>query len=406
MFLHAHKLIFSVFFVLISAFTAWSQTPAWFKADSTTTVSLLTCAPGSIIYELEGHAALRVRQADGTDITVNWGLFDFKKPNFVYRFVKGETDYMAGAYPTEYFLREYLATGRRVTEFELNLTENQKRALLDAVAVNVRPENAVYRYNYVRENCSTAILDHIERALGDTLTMPAVPADLAEATSFRKAMQHYHRNYPWYQFGIDLALGHELDRPINTRELAFAPAALAEMAPGITSGGKTVFKPGVAITPGQSEGIALGPTPWWHTPMAAGIITAVIALCLSIYDFRNKRLSRWFDSLFYLTLGLAGCVIVFLVFISTHYASSPNWLLLWINPLCLITAAGLWIRRSYRLIRAIQALNIAAIAVYFILVAFGPVRTNSAFFPFIFADAVRAITFITLSRNVITKKVK
>lgn len=400
-----HKLYLSVFVMLMSVLTVYGQTLPWFRADSATVVSLLTCAPGSIIYELEGHAALRVRQSDGTDITVNWGLFDFNKPNFVYRFVKGETDYMAGAYPTSRFLREYLATGRRVTEFELNLTQEQKKALLEAVALNVRPENAVYRYNYVRENCSTAILDHIERATGQPLTMPDVPTDLTDATTFRRAMQHYHRNYPWYQFGIDLALGHKLDEPIDARELAFAPAALTEMAPAITSGGKLLFKPGVAITPGTEEGVALGPTPWWQTPMATGLLIAAIALLSSIYDIKRRRLSRWFDSLFYLAIGLAGCVITFLVFVSTHYASSPNWLMLWINPLCLLIAAGVWWHRAYASLRILQTLNLAAIVIYLLLIVFGPVRTNPAFFPFIFADTVRALTFITVSRNVITKKV-
>lgn len=66
--------------VLLPMLPVCARNANWFHADSSTVVSLLTCAPGSIIYELEGHAALRVRQADGTDITVNWGLFDFKSP--------------------------------------------------------------------------------------------------------------------------------------------------------------------------------------------------------------------------------------------------------------------------------------------------------------------------------------
>lgn len=139
--------------------------------------------------------------------------------------------------------------------------------------------------------------------------------------------------------------------------------------------------------------------------MAAGIAVAAVALLLSVRDIKRRRLSRWFDSLFYLALGLAGCVIAFLVFVSTHYASSPNWLLLWINPLCLLIAICIWLRRTYPLLRILQSLNVAVIVIYLLLIVFGPVRTNPAFFPFIFADTVRAITFISVSRNVITKKV-
>ena len=400
-----HRLPLTALFLLLAWLAAAGQPAAtWFRADSSTVVSLLTCAPGSIIYELEGHAALRVRQADGTDITVNWGLFDFKKPNFVYRFVKGETDYMAGAYPTAYFLREYLVTGRRVTQYDLLLTQEQKAAILKAVEENVRPENAVYRYNYVRENFATAILDHIERATGHPRVMPERPSDLADATTFRNAMSHHHRNYPWSQFGIDLALGHGLDAPIDSRELAFAPAALAAMAPEITSDGKRVFADGVALTPGEPEGTACGPTPWWLTPIAAGTAVALLALALSVRDILLRRLSRWFDSIFYLLLGLAGCVITFLVFVSTHYAASPNWLLLWINPLCLVIAVCIWFKRTYKALAVVQWLNLVGIAVYLALAAFGPLRPNSAFFLFLTADAARALTFLIIPSNVFSKK--
>ena len=69
-------------------------------------VSLVTCAPGRQIYELEGHTGLRL-QWEGNDMVANWGLFDFNSPNFVYRFVKGETDYCAGICPTPYFIHQY-----------------------------------------------------------------------------------------------------------------------------------------------------------------------------------------------------------------------------------------------------------------------------------------------------------
>lgn len=81
--------------------------PLGFAAESTAAlrVSLLTCAPGREVYQLEGHTALRLIETPDSitqndyDIVVNWGVFDFTTPNFVYRFVKGATDYMAVAIP-------------------------------------------------------------------------------------------------------------------------------------------------------------------------------------------------------------------------------------------------------------------------------------------------------------------
>lgn len=64
-------------------------------------VSLITCSPHEEIYSLYGHSALRWHDLHnegptaGQDLVFNWGLFDFKKPYFVLRFVFGLTDYEA-----------------------------------------------------------------------------------------------------------------------------------------------------------------------------------------------------------------------------------------------------------------------------------------------------------------------
>jgi hypothetical protein len=68
-----------------------------------TQISLLTCSPSDkAAYTLYGHTAVRVRgqivadslHKDNMDIVFNYGVFDFSRPNFIYRFAKGETDYM------------------------------------------------------------------------------------------------------------------------------------------------------------------------------------------------------------------------------------------------------------------------------------------------------------------------
>ena len=179
-------------------------------------VSVLTCAPGAEIYQLEGHTALRLQipAADSStarDVVVNWGVFDFAAPNFVYRFVKGETDYMALAYPTQFFLEEYRREGRRVVEQTISLTPAQTDSLLEAISLNLLPENRTYRYNYVLDNCATRPMELLTSHAGMADTAPFGSAEAGEQT-FRTEMRRYHTNYSWYQFGIDLALGSGLDR--------------------------------------------------------------------------------------------------------------------------------------------------------------------------------------------------
>ena len=183
-------------------------------------VSLLTCDPGPEVYELCGHEAIRIRRADAPmpaawlanpgaelDSVWNYGTFDFAQPNFIYRFVKGETDYMVSSYPTWMFLREYEMQGRKVTEQELRLSQAEAHDLLGMLRRNALPENRTYRYNYVKDNCATRITSMLDKASARRIVYP----DSINHGTFRRAMRAYHKDYPWYQFGIDLALGSGID---------------------------------------------------------------------------------------------------------------------------------------------------------------------------------------------------
>ena len=90
-------------------------------------ISLLTCAPGSEIYALFGHSAIRYENPDQKeDWVFNYGMFNFREPNFVMRFVKGETDYQLGVIPFAYFEAEYAMRGSSVYQQVLNLTNDEK----------------------------------------------------------------------------------------------------------------------------------------------------------------------------------------------------------------------------------------------------------------------------------------
>ena len=79
-------------------------------ANDSIRVTLVTCSPGTEVYAVYGHTALRVEvPSEGIDVAVNYGLFSFEAPHFVWRFIKGETDYMVGAVGYPMFERIYRA---------------------------------------------------------------------------------------------------------------------------------------------------------------------------------------------------------------------------------------------------------------------------------------------------------
>ncbi len=366
------------------------------SAQADTAVYIVNIYPGPDIYELEGHTAIMVETPNEGLVAYNYGVFDFDAPNFVYRFVKGETDYMAAAQNGNYFLAAYNSQQRRMVAHELNLDSSQKARLIDALKTNVLPDNRVYRYNYVKDNCATRPLRVVENVIGEKIDLAPAPieANSGIEITFRNIMRHYHRNYPWYQFGIDLALGSGIDYPLTRREMAFAPAELDGMLAHATVGGKRLVSRSTAINEFAPDSAIEGPTPWYVTPMAVALLVLAVAIILTVRDVRRRRVTRWFDAVYFGVLGLTGLLLTFLIFVSVHEATSPNWLYLWLNPLCLVPTIFIYIKKARNFVLCYQKLNFALLLAFCIAWPFTGQSGNVAFIPFLLADMIRAASYI------------
>lgn len=384
----------AVLTALLAVFTATA--PACAAECGDTAVSIVNFYPGSDIYELEGHTVLRITSPLGDD-AVSYGTYNFEQPNFVYRFVKGETDYWVTVVPWRHMAAPYLKDGRRIVEHRIDMSSEQKKKLFDLVRDNLREENRTYRYNYVRDNCATRPLRMIELALGDSIILgEAGPGAVGDVT-FRDIMRHYHRNYPWYQFGIDLALGSGIDQSLDNREKAFAPAVLDYQLADATAGGRKLVSGSEVLNDVSPDNAVLAPTPWYMTPMAAGIALLIVVALVTWRDMRRRRVSRWLDCALYALFGSAGLLITFLVFISVHEATSPNILLLWLNPLCFIPCIFIWINRCKLIVFSYQIVNFVALITLACLWAAGIQTLNIAFIPLLLCDAIRSANYIYLT---------
>lgn len=362
------------------------------------TASLLTIDPGRDIYELEGHTELRLTDPEqGIDMCVSWGVFDFNSPGFITRFVAGETDYLTIGYPYEYFLYRNGLDGRRVTAQRLNLTPDEGQRLLDLALENIKPENRVYRYNYVKDNCATRPVMLLEKAIGAPLSNPG---DTITSTTWRTEMTRYHRNYPWYQFGIDLALGSGIDRPITGREMCYAPYALRSfMAGAHRPDGTPIVADETVVMEGTPDGQPASPTPWFLTPMAAALLLLAVTIATAWRDTRRGKVSRWLFTLLYGMAFIAGLILTYLIFVSTHEATSPNWLYLWLNPLSIVGAAGVWLKKPKRMVYFYQIVNFAALTALIVTGLTGVQHLNMAFYPLIVCYMITAGEYIYLYRR-------
>lgn len=369
-------------------------------------VWLVTCYPGMDVYELEGHTALRLKFNDGRDVAVNWGVFDFNSPNFLYRFVKGETDYVMGIAPYELFKASYARHNRRVEEQKINLTPSEAIRLTELIDSTLTGNNRVYRYNYVKDNCATRPLRYLENAMGQKISLGAntLPGD---CNSFRDDMTYYHRNYPWYQFGIDLALGSGIDYKLANHEHSFAPIMLREMMEDATGadGRKAVTETNVTVE-GNQELATGGPTPLPLQPITVMTAIMLVTAIISATDVKHGKMTKWWTSLLYGVFGLAGLLLTFLIFVSEHEATTPNWQYLMLNPFCFIAAIGIWLKKCNKVVYFYQIINFVALLALAAAGLSGIQRLNVALYPLIVSDMLCAITYLYINKRECLKKQK
>lgn len=372
---------------------AQQESPVWFGNDNkiysdSLTVSLITCYPGPEIYELCGHSALRVK-GQGCDSVWNYGLFDFNQPNFIYRFVKGETDYMGAGYPFAHFMPGYLERGSKVVEQELNLTQTEARRLLAAMRKSALPQYRTYRYNYVKDNCATRISSMTDTTLLASVIYP----DTVHYGTFRNEMRHYHKDYPWYQFGIDICLGLGIDHKITPEEEMFVPVEMMRMFGGARlSDGRRLVTRTTIINPGRDNAV-LPPTPWYLTPLTFAFIVLIFAITVAVHDFRKLKVTKWAYSLWFSILGTAGLLVAFLVLFSEHEATSPNILILWLNPFQFLIGVCIWWKTVRPLASAMALYDTIAMICMFAFWPFQGQSANPAFFPLMGATLILASAY-------------
>ena len=328
-----YKRLFVGVFTLIVSQLTYSQ------ASDSIEVSLITCAPGTEVYSLYGHTAIRFHDfRTGEDLAFNYGVFNFKKPFFSLRFLFGLTDYELGVYPYRYFAEEYRRRGSQVTEQVINMTTEEKAALYKALAVNYQPENREYRYNCFYDNCTTRARDMI---VGNIRGKMKYISGQQEQT-FRELIHQYNEKYPWARFGVNICLGLTADFTTSANQHQFLPDYMmidAEKAQIVSDG---LFRPFVkesrnAVVPG----VQVVEQPFPLTPGECASILLLLSVTMMVVEIRRKKIFRIWDTILMVLSGIAGIFILALLF-SLHPTTSTNLQILLLNPLPLFFIFRLW----------------------------------------------------------------
>lgn len=367
-------------------------------------ISLLTSAPyDEEVFTVYGHAALRIYDPkQNLDIIFNYGLFDFAKPHFIYRFAKGETDYKLGAADFAAYVVEYQMRGSDITEQVLALRPAEKERLWNALLENYRPENRTYRYNFFFDNCATRPAVLIEKTLDG-------PVDYNEpypARTFRELINYCTRNHPWLTFGCDLALGSPTDRLATPHEMMFLPsylkAAFAKATVLDRDGTKRKLVKEIRLIGANSEAVendgketgegeegyeTAGETEnIWSvvfTPLTVSLLFFGIVFVITYIEWRRRTYYRIVDGLLFFLAGAGGAILFFLSFISVHPCTWPNWNLIWLQPLDLVAVILFSVKKLKKAAFYYHFINFAALTAMLLGWPWIPQHLNIAFIPLV-----------------------
>lgn len=335
-------------------------------------ISLLTCTPGDELYSTYGHSALRVVDSNySKDIVFNYGMFDFEDPDFYLKFVKGRLQYFSEAGYFESFVKEYQYYHRGITEQVLNLTGEEKKAILDTLYNNSKEENKYYKYDFLFNNCTTKLRDII---IGNKKQKPVFKNVVPEGTTFRQAIHYYldRNDMEWNKLGIDILLGSRLDAAMTTEQQQFLPDNLMK---AFDSTDNLVISSS-GLYPYENKTISKS---WFH-PL---IIFSLLLFFVVLIDFSKNKLAvsflKIFDALLFFLTGAAGILLFFMWFGTDHAMCKNNYNLLWAWPTHFIAAFFISLKKQW----VKKYLLVTAVGLLIVLIAwfFLPQQLNYSLLP-------------------------
>ncbi len=313
-------------------------------------VSLLTCGPGKALYSTFGHTAIRVRdKTNNTDVVYDYGVFDFNDPYFMFKFLSGKLDYYVARRSFRQFIAEYEDLGRGVEEQILLLSTRTKVDITKALEENLKPENRTYKYDFLKDNCSTRARDIILQNAEISQF-----AKIKSRETYRNYLDVYLKDKAWLELGIDLLLGTEADGQLDDFQKMFLPNSLSNGLAIITkSDGNPLVQQSTVLLEENPRSTS---TPIKPLHLAVLVSVAFIG-CIFFYPKSVKTLHL----LQAISLTSAGLFLLYMWLGTDHSATKDNWNILWANPYYLFFLLLPKKQLKYALLGGLTLINVFAL---------------------------------------------
>jgi hypothetical protein len=286
--------------------------------NKSTRVSILTVGTADESHSLYGHTALRIKDSlSGIDMVYNYGMFDFNTENFILKFIKGDLQYYAAAYPYTDFEYNYRLENRSIYEQILNLSLQEKQTIYNKLNTTLYTADRYYTYKFIDRNCTTKVIDIVNEALESK----PITKQNTDSKTYRDVLFPYVENHFYQKLGINIIFGQKVD---NTATKLFLPFDLYDNLKLINY----KSKPLVTQTKTLFEANRKTNFSFFDN------IYSLIGVLLFLLIFNKKTT----NVIYFSTLGLIGLLLSGIGLYSLHKEVLWNYNILLFNPLFLILA--------------------------------------------------------------------
>ena len=316
------KKIYVLFLVLLFQ-NLFAQT----SPDDDIQISILTVGTADESHSLYGHTAIRIQDDfRGIDHVFNYGMFDFSTPNFMLRFVKGDMQYFAGAYPYADFEYNYRYENRSIYEQTLALSTEEKLNLINALQESIKGDDKFYTYKFIDRNCTTKVVDVVNSILQDKKVI--YKHDISDLT-YRDVLYPYAENHFFQKLGINIMFGTKVD---DQASKVFLPFDLKNNLD------KTIYKNKPLVTKNVTlfEAHREPKKVWWDS-----IYSLIFVLTLLIV-IPKKTIAKTY----FLVSGVLGIFFCLIGFYSFHQELLWNYNALLFNPILILAVYFDWKKNS------------------------------------------------------------
>lgn len=283
-------------------------------------IELITIGPGTYLYSLWGHTALRVIDPrDSSDSAYNFGGVDLSE-GFFLRMMRGYVRAFVFKSTFAELLAGYSGEDRTITRRALELTAAQATALADRLRLESSGERTYYAYHHFYDNCSTRVADEIDRATGGQLSREtATPAP----GTYRSRVLRQVRGETMLYVALDLSYSSVVDGPMTRWQTGFLCEALGQLSGDLHVDGRPLVK----VERPLYRSLSIDPDSRWTWPWIKIYILFVGPLCL--LALARPRAGAM---IFGLVAGTLGTLLVVLWIGTTYDFFHGNWNVLTLPP--------------------------------------------------------------------------